>query len=195
MRTAALLVGLLGISSGLAAQSRAGVLRERAEYEAWLRQSPDSPIHASWRATAPLAWYPYDPGLVFLAPVLPPRDTGVISIVADEGDRIAVTPVGTFTIAVGGQVSRLAVWRLPAIGEARPAFEVHFADSTSGTETHRAGRFVPLIDLGGGRFLLDLNRARHPFCAYDPPRPCPPASQASVIDAPIRAGERAPLYP
>ncbi|MCL4865129.1 MAG: DUF1684 domain-containing protein [Gemmatimonadales bacterium] len=187
---------LLGCVAGgsAEAQSRAFVLRERAEYEAWLRQAPESPLALDLRQTELLSWYPYDGGPVFLSAIQPDRTGAVYQVVSDEGKLMDVTTAGTMTVAIGGVLSRLIVWRLPAPPGGVVEYEVHFTDSTNVEETHPAGRFVTLTELPEGRFLIDFNRARSPFCAYDAARPCPPRAQASAIAAAVRAGERAALY-
>jgi uncharacterized protein (DUF1684 family) len=178
----------------LSAQSRAVVVRERAEFEAWLRQAPASPLPAGLRQTDLLSWYPYDGGLVFLSAIEPDRSGSTYQVVSDEGRLMDVTTAGTMLVGVGGVVSRLNVWRLPAPPGGIVEFEVHFVDPTNADSTHPAGRFVTLTELPEGRFLLDFNRARNPFCAYAPERACPPVSQASTVGAPVRVGERAILY-
>lgn len=195
MRWAVGLLLLAGVASEMAsAQSRATVLRERAEYEAWLRQAPESPLSPTLRNTEFLAWYPYDGGLVFLSAIQPDRSGAVFQVVSDEGHLMSVSRAGTMLVGAGGTVSRLTVWRLPAPPGGVEEFEVHFTDSTNADATHPAGRFVTLTPLPEGRFLVDFNRARNPFCAYDPGRACPPIGQASRIEGAIQVGERAILY-
>lgn len=190
----ALVLLLAGGAGSLHAQSRAAVLRERAEYEAWLRQAPDSPLPEELRQTEFLRWFPYDGGLVFLSAIQPDRTGVTFQVVSDEGSLITVTTAGTMLVGIGGGVSRLTVWRLPPPPGGIEEFEVHFTDATNADQTHPAGRFVTLTPLPEGRFLLDFNRARSPFCSYHPARPCPPRTQASPLTAAVRAGEQAALY-
>ena len=56
--------------------------------------------------------------------------------------------------------------------------------------TYPAGRFVPLVPARGGRYRLDFNRARNPFCAYSSAYPCPAPWRGNTIPAPVEAGER-----
>jgi len=194
--TGALRLALLGLVAcgSVHAQSRAAVLHERAEYEAWLRQSPESPLSRALRDTEFLGWYPYDGGLVFLSAIQPDRTGATYQVVSDEGQLMDVTTAGTMLISVGGTVSRLTVWRLPPSPGGIAEFEVHFVDATNADTSHPTGRFVTLTELPEGRFLIDFNRSRNPFCGYDPGRACPPVAQASRIEAAIRVGERAILY-
>ena len=67
---------------------------------------------------------------------------------------------------------------------------VFFRDATNGKGTYPAGRFVPLLPEGNGRYRLDFNRARNPFCAYSSVYPCPAPWPGNLIPAPIEAGER-----
>ena len=65
---------------------------------------------------------------------------------------------------------------------------VHVA--TNGEGTYPAGRFVTLDPLADGRFRLDFNRARNPFCAYSSAYPCPVPWTGNRIEARIEAGEQ-----
>jgi uncharacterized protein (DUF1684 family) len=83
---------------------------------------------------------------------------------------------------------RLQVRRIPLGGE-ESDLEIFFRDETNGRETYPAGRFVSLLPIGGGRYRLDFNRARNPFCAYNAAYACPAPWKGNSIPAPIRAGE------
>jgi uncharacterized protein (DUF1684 family) len=48
---------------------------------------------------------------------------------------------------------------------------------------------VSLAPLGNGKFLLDFNRARNPFCAYSSVFPCPAPWPGNTIAARVEAGE------
>jgi uncharacterized protein (DUF1684 family) len=75
-------------------------------------------------------------------------------------------------------------------GEDEAEMQVFFRDSTNGRGSYPAGRFVTLDPAGSGRYRLDLNRARNPFCAYNTVFPCPPPWPGNSIPAAIAAGER-----
>ncbi len=74
-----------------------------------------------------------------------------------------------------------------------------FADSTSGSETYGAGRYlldtIKSADLGSdasGRLILDFNFAYNPSCCYSPRYVCPLAPPQNRVPLPVRAGELAP---
>ena len=73
---------------------------------------------------------------------------------------------GCFRIASGGEESEL---------------EIFFRDESNGQGTYPAGRFVSLIPLPNGRYRLDFNRARNPFCAYNAVYPCPAPWRGNTI--------------
>ena len=68
-------------------------------------------------------------------------------------------------------------------------------DGTSGTGSYPAGRFVTLAPIAGGRYRLDFNRSRNPFCAYNAAYPCPAPWRGNTIAVPVAAGERYESHP
>jgi uncharacterized protein (DUF1684 family) len=68
---------------------------------------------------------------------------------------------------------------------------IPFRDATSGVDTYGAGRYVEAFPLGDDRYLLDLNLAYNPYCAYNEDWSCPLPPRENWLDVPIRAGERA----
>ena len=80
--------------------------------------------------------------------------------------------------------------RLPGQSAEEWELEIYFRDATSGRGSYPAGRFVSLQPLGSGRYLLDFNRARNPFCAYSSVYPCPVPWAGNTITGPVAAGER-----
>lgn len=173
------------------AQSRAAVTRERAEYERWLRESPESPVPATARDTFQLGWYPYDSGPVFLTRMRPAASQAVVPLVTGEGILIRLTVMGTVTVSLGNEVVALTVYRVPNAG-GEPFYEVHLRDASNGHTTHPAGRFIELIAMGDNRFLLDANRARSPWCAYSTSVPCPDPWPGETVNAWVQVGEYLP---
>ena len=93
---------------------------------------------------------------------------------------------------LAGEQRRLALYWLEAYGG---GVFLPFRDSTSGSETYGAGRYlldtVKGADLGEekGRLVLDFNFAYNPSCSYDPRWACPLAPPENRLPVPIRAGE------
>ncbi len=142
------------------------------------------------RARATPQYFPYQRGLVYEGGLRPPEHSGQVRILALDGTEVDASEAGSIDLPVGGMKARLRVLRIPLGAGEESDLEIFFRDGTNGQETYPAGRFVSLLPLGGGRYRLDFNRARNPFCAYNSAYPCPAPWKGNTIAAPIRAGER-----
>jgi uncharacterized protein (DUF1684 family) len=141
------------------------------------------------RAGKEPAWYPYDASVAFAVALSPPATPGTVRILGPDGVDLDASEAGTIEVTLGGARQTLRVLRLPGATEDESELEIYFRDGTSGHGTYPAGRFVSLIPRAGG-YLLDFNRARNPYCAYNTVFPCPAPWRGNAITAPIRAGER-----
>lgn len=137
----------------------------------------------------PPGYYPYHPSLVFIGPMLPPEQPGKARILGADGLEVDGTEAGSVLVPLGGR-TRLRVLRVPLGGGEESELEIFFQDSSNGDGSYPAGRFVSLVPAGEGKFRLDFNMARNPFCAYSSVYACPLPWRGNVIAQPIRAGER-----
>lgn len=135
-------------------------------------------------------YYDYDPKLVFVGPVSPPEQPGTVRVLALEGIEVEAAEAGTVVVPIGGHPVRLRVRRIPTEVEDESELEIFFRDGTNDQGTYPAGRFVTLIPVSEGRYRLDFNRARNPFCAYSSAFPCPAPWPGNVVEAKVEAGER-----
>jgi hypothetical protein len=140
------------------------------------------------KRNAPPGYYEYDRSLVFSGPLLPPEKRGTARVLAADGTETEATEAGSVVVALGAP-ARLRVLRIASGGE-ESELEIFFRDESNGQGTYPAGRFVSLIPLPNGRYRLDFNRARNPFCAYNAVYPCPAPWRGNTIPASVRAGER-----
>ena len=146
------------------------------------------------RAVRAPAYYAYAPQLVFVGTLSPASAPATEAVLSADGVEVEATDAGTVSLDVGGTVA-LRVLRIPDPGSGEASLEVYFRDATSGQGSYPAGRFVALLPVAGGRYRLDFNRARNPFCAYNAAYPCPAPWRGNTIAAPIRAGERYESHP
>ena len=135
-------------------------------------------------------YYGYERGLVFTGPMDPPAQPGRVRLLALDGVEVDAAEAGTVSVPIGGRDVRLRVRRIPTGGEDESELEIYFRDGTNGDGTYPAGRFVSLVPLADGRYRLDFNRARNPFCAYSSAFPCPAPWRGNTIEARVEAGER-----
>ena len=136
------------------------------------------------------AYFDYDPTLVFLGPLLPAATPRTQRLLAPDGIEVEATEAGSVLVSVGGTQTRLQVMRIPDPASGESELELFFRDSTNLDGTYPAGRFVSLIPAGGGRYRLDFNRARNPFCAYSSAYACPAPWRGNALPLAVRAGEK-----
>ena len=134
--------------------------------------------------------FDYDASLVFIGTLVPPEKRGTVRVLALDGIETEANEAGTVTVRIGGTPTQLRVRRITAAGTEESELEIYFRDATNGEGTYPAGRFVALLPEPDGRYRLDFNRARNPFCAYSTAYPCPAPWRGNTIPAPVRAGER-----
>jgi hypothetical protein len=142
------------------------------------------------RPQRPPAWYDPDPALVFVGPLSPPAQRGTVRVLGVDGIEVEAAEAGSVIVPVGAERVRLRVRRLPTGGSEESELAIFFHDGTNGRGTYPAGRFVPLVPDGDGRYRLDFNRARNPFCAYSSAYPCPAPWRGNTIRSRVAAGER-----
>jgi hypothetical protein len=147
-------------------------------------------VYGPSRATKTADYYPYDPTLVFMGPMSPPERPGRVRVLALDGIEIEAAEAGTVVVPIGGRPVRLRVRRIPTGIEDEAELEIYFRDRTNAEGTYPAGRFVALVPVGEGRYRLDFNRARNPFCAYSSAFACPAPWRGNTIAAKVEAGER-----
>jgi hypothetical protein len=147
-------------------------------------------VYGPKRADKTAEYYPYDPRLVFTGPMSPPEQSGRVRVLAVDGIETEAAEAGTVSLPIGGRTQRLRVRRIPTGVEDESELEIYFRDDTNGEGTYPAGRFVSLVPLADGRYRLDFNRARNPFCAYSSAFPCPAPWRGNTLDARVAAGER-----
>jgi uncharacterized protein (DUF1684 family) len=169
----------------------AGALdRFRVAKDALFGTHPDSPIGMDERsAFRGLAYWPHDPTLRFVVPVEPAPAGEVPAPSSLVEDAFSLKRIGLVRLPVG----ELELYWIDVYGG---GLFLPFRDTTSGTETYGAGRYLldtlKGADLGGDAagLVVDFNYAYHPSCAYDPRWSCPLAPAANRLVLPIRAGER-----
>ena len=140
-------------------------------------------------AKRPPAYYPYDSAFAFTVRLEPAAQPRKVLLLALDGTEVEATEAGTVAFAVEGKTARLLVRRIPG-DEDESDLEVYFQDATNKKETYPAGRFLTLLPLPNGRYVLDFNRARNPFCAYSSVYPCPAPWRGNAVPSAVRAGEQ-----
>jgi uncharacterized protein (DUF1684 family) len=136
------------------------------------------------------AYFPYDSSWAALGGLLPPERRDPFRVLGLDGLETIVTEAGFFDVTRNGVTTRLRVYRFGEPGSEEAELQIFFRDGTNGRGTYPAGRFVELIPAGQGRYLLDFNRARNPFCAYRSVYPCPAPWPGNGLPVAVTAGEQ-----
>lgn len=146
-------------------------------------------IFADGPRKPPPGYYDYDSRMVFTGSLIRSGVPQQTRVLASDGIETEATEVGSFVVPLGGSTS-LRVLRIPIAGGDESELEIFFQDQTNGQGSYPAGRFVSLIPQPDGKYRLDFNRARNPYCAYSPAYPCPIPWRGNMVRAPVPAGER-----
>ncbi len=131
------------------------------------------PVKESYRVSA--KFVPYDP----------PRAIEIVDVIGEVSQEKVP---GYVEFTLDGKPQRLDV-----VGEDEGLFFV-FRDATAGSTTYPPGRFlyVEKKPQPGATFMLDLNRAYNPPCAFSAFTTCPLPPKQNVLKASVEAGEKYP---
>jgi uncharacterized protein (DUF1684 family) len=166
----------------------------RAEKDAYFRSGPASPIPVHERKSfTGLPYYPVDPTLRFEERTLEPYtgdQPSHFAIPTSDGKLRPAHRAGVLAFDLAGERRTLTAYTFDG-GDEGSLF-VPFMDTTSGTETYGAGRYLDLDPEQDGTYTLDFNLAYHPSCVYDPRFSCPLTPGENRLPMRIEAGERLP---
>jgi uncharacterized protein (DUF1684 family) len=131
------------------------------------------PVNEKYRVKA--KFVPYDP----------PRRISIVNVIDEVSDEPAP---GYVEFKLDGRTQRL-----DAVGDDDGLFFV-FRDATAGETTYPPGRFlyVEKKPKPGETFMLDLNRAYNPPCAFSEFTTCPLPPKQNILKVKVQAGEKYP---
>ena len=163
--------------------------KERAaKDEAFLRQI-DQPVPADRQRTyLPLKYFPADPSYAVTASFTPAPARTPLQMPTSTGKLRDMEKVGTLTFTLRGRGMSLGAF--VEVGDPPNRLFVPFTDLTSGTETYPAGRYLELDRTVTGIYVIDFNRAIHPYCYYNDSYDCPYPPPSNRLPIPVRAGEK-----
>jgi uncharacterized protein len=191
-------------SSGPPAPDDAGyvssIAEGRAEKDRQFGDLPDcsprtepecSPVPPDKRAALiPLPYYGVDPNYSVPAALRLAEKRPVFEMPTSTGTLRKYQMVGAIEFVLHGQPMTLGAF--VEDGQPVTTLFVPFADTTTGTETYSAGRYLDLHPNSTGLYTLDFNKAYNPYCAYNSTYECPFPPSSNRLKVPIRAGEKAP---
>ena len=164
--------------------------QQREQKEQYFGSHPRSPIpnHADF---AGLEYYPVDPAYRFELELHEHDNKEHITVETTADGSQEYVRYGEFRFEVDGEELTLQAYQ-PVGGEDR--LWVPFRDETNDEETYGAGRYIDLEPgehkTADGTWILDLNEAYNPTCAYNKAYECPLIPMDNWLDVPIEAGEK-----
>jgi uncharacterized protein (DUF1684 family) len=191
----AILISALAVVSCTAAPADpqavyvAALQQERAaKDEAFLRQV-DQPVPAGRQQVfLPLRYFPADPAYAVTASFSPATARTAVQMPTSTGKLRDMEQVGALEFTLKGRALSLAAF--VEAGAPSDRLFVPFTDLTSGTETYPAGRYLELERTVTGVYVVDFNRAFHPYCYYNDTYDCPYPPPTNRLPIPVRAGEK-----
>lgn len=170
------------------------VEQKRAGKDAFFRSSdPENPVPKDKQAVlVPLSYYPIDPDYRIPAALTPSDEQPVFEMPTSTGKMRKVTQVGVMQFTIKGTPLVLTAFAGEGPGglpDMRKLF-VPFSDTTSGSDTYAAGRFLDLDRTATGVYVIDFNDAYNPYCAYNATFDCPLPPPSNRLKVPIHAGEK-----
>lgn len=170
--------------------------RLAADWRAWVAErdslfrSEASPLPPDqWAGFGGLPYFPYDSTFAVPASLVPSLRQDTVQFPTTTGELRPLITAGHLVFEAGGVQRRLEAFQ--TVGDEAGLF-VPFRDATSGRETYGGGRYLDLELDPSGRYALDLNRAYHPYCVYDPTYSCPLPPPENTLELAVTAGERLP---
>lgn len=168
------------------------VVAQRQMKDRAFKEDEDSPVPADQRATfTGLAYFPFDAKYRFVATLEPcPQPEVIETETTRPDDTRRYRCAGVFRFTVDGVACRL-VALTPDLGVSDAATDlfIPFRDTTAGTQTYPAGRYLQLKRRGDNAYVLDFNQAFNPYCAYGGNYSCPLPPPENHLTVAIRAGE------
>ena len=134
-------------------------------------------------------YYAYDPRYRFEVPLTPEAKADTVLIESTHSQPRPALRVGRFALKLPGKEVKLAAYRLLEPGVSADDLSLFFMDATNGKGSYHGGRYVDATREPDGRWLIDLNNAYNPSCAYSPFYNCPIPPKENRLTVGIPAGE------
>lgn len=165
--------------------------QERLEKDAYF-SSAESPLSDSLKAHFHgLEYFPFDPAYVFRVKLKLFDEPRELDMITSKGKVKHYVEYGYFEFDMNG-TQRLNAYRPKPALEGHPNYLfIPFKDATTGKESYSAGRYMELtLNDSSGVYVLDLNSAYNPWCAYSNNYNCPFPPKENSLSIPIYAGEK-----
>ena len=122
-------------------------------------------------------------------------DEKPFDMVTSSGKTKKYVKYGELGFEIKGEARTLEVYqsiRLRAMPQYKDYLFIPFKDTTNGTTTYGAGRYldIEIPDIQNGKLVLDFNKTYNPYCAFSDGYNCPRPPAANHLKIAIEAGEK-----
>jgi len=179
-------------------------LAHRREVDEFFTRDPGSPFRRDTTITYDgIRWFPIDPAFRVTSLLHRYENPETVVVMGTRGEERRNLKYGYFEFLLPGDKGRAIPCRLnvykftPYDGQRyllyRDQLSVWFTDATTGHETYSVGRYV---DVGlefrdpAHRYVIDLNKAYNPYCAYSSMYSCAIPREEDRLPVAVRAGEK-----
>jgi hypothetical protein len=164
------------------------LLQFRKEKDHFFKHGAQSPVPQGARHEFEgLSYFEPSEDYVFTAR-LEPVEPAEIQINTTTGEERTYLRVAIATITVDGEDATVALF-----SSGHDSLFLPFRDTTSGTASYGAGRYIDVQTFGEGTAQIDFNYAYAPFCAYNDQYSCALPPHENWLSVAILAGERNPV--
>jgi uncharacterized protein (DUF1684 family) len=171
--------------------AEAAIKKDRIEKDAYFK-SADSPLSDSVKALFHgLLYFEFGPAYVFKVKLKLYENPRELDMITSKGKVKHYVEYGYFEFDLNG-IQRLNGYRPKPALEGHPNYLfIPFKDATTGKESYPAGRYMELtLNESSDEYILDLNAAYNPWCAYSNNFNCPYPPEENNLKIPVHAGEK-----
>lgn len=160
--------------------------RSRTVKDSLLRHGDDTPLRPEDVGTfAGLSYFPVDLTWRIEGEFHRYGRARHVQIPDTGGSTIEVERSGRFVFERDGKPFWLEAFQSLQGG----GLTVYFTDATNGEQTYPAGRYAAITVSEDGSYILDMNGAYNPYCAYNPAYICPLPPEHNQLPFAVAAGE------
>ncbi len=174
------------------------ILTYRAESDSFFRTSPASPFQRDTTIEfTGLKYFKPDLSFYFESKLYTYPNPDTVMVLGTKGDERKHLKYGYFKLYYQGREHRINVYKFTHYDSVRYAkfkdnLSFWFRDQSSGKETYKIGRYVEIGSEDTNPkhiYVIDLNKAYNPYCAYSTIYSCPLPREEDFLKFEVRAGE------
>lgn len=175
------------------------ILEHRAKQDTFFRNSSDSPFKRDTTIKYQGLKY-FEPNLKFYfkSKLHKYKNPDTVVVLGTKGEERKQLKYGYFELNFEGKKYKINVYKFTPYDSVRYSlYKDHlsfwFRDKTTVKETYEVGRYVEIGKENPNPehiYIIDLNKAYNPYCAYSPIYSCAIPREEDYLDFEVRAGEK-----